>query len=82
MPARKKRDTENESTPEGPNAKTARQQLGRRLRELRIAANLTQEDAALHIERVPSTMYRIEDGRPVSVSAPSAMSAASAICTG
>lgn len=64
MPARKKRDTENEETPEGPNAKTAREQLGRRLRELRIAANLTQEDAALHIERVPSTMYRIEDGQP------------------
>lgn len=66
MPARKKRPTvtgDGES-PEGSGAMAARQQLGRLLRELRDAAGITQEEAARHIERVPSTVYRMEDGQP------------------
>lgn len=63
MPARK-RNTGDDDVPDGPSAKAARQQLGRLLRELREGRDITQEDAAHHIERVPSTMYRIEDGQP------------------
>lgn len=63
MPARK-RNTAEEECPDGPGAMAARQQLGRLLRDLRTAKDITQDEAAQHIERVPSTLYRIEDGQP------------------
>lgn len=63
--ARKKRSTaDDDGSPEGSGAMAARQRLGRLLRELRDAKGFTQEDAARHIERVPSTVYRMEDGQP------------------
>jgi transcriptional regulator with XRE-family HTH domain len=40
-----------------------RRQLGMELRRLRDAADLTLEDAAKHISRVPSTVSRIETGK-------------------
>jgi transcriptional regulator with XRE-family HTH domain len=42
----------------------ARRRLGRLLTELREAKGITQEAAAEFIERVPSTLYKLESGRP------------------
>ncbi|MFV2027636.1 helix-turn-helix domain-containing protein [Micromonospora sp. LOL_028] len=42
----------------------ARRRLGRLLTELREAKAITQGAAAEYIERVPSTLYRIETGKP------------------
>ncbi|MDG4833927.1 helix-turn-helix transcriptional regulator [Solwaraspora sp. WMMD1047] len=42
----------------------ARRRLGRLLSELRVAKGITQDVAAEFIERVPSTLYRMEAGKP------------------
>jgi DNA-binding XRE family transcriptional regulator len=42
----------------------ARRRLGRLLSELRVAKGITQDVAAEFIERVPSTLYRTEAGKP------------------
>lgn len=48
----------------GSGSMAARRRLGRLLSELREAKGITQGEAADHIERVPSTLYRMETGKP------------------
>ncbi|MFV2020776.1 helix-turn-helix domain-containing protein [Micromonospora sp. LOL_023] len=59
MPARR-----NVAGPDGSGSMAARRRLGRLLTELREAKAITQEAAAEYIERVPSTLYRMETGKP------------------
>lgn len=50
--------------PDGSGSMAARRRLGRLLTELREAKGITQEAAAEFIERVPSTLYKMETGKP------------------
>ena len=50
--------------PDGSGSMAARRRLGRLLTELREAKGITQETAAEFIERVPSTLYKMETGKP------------------
>ena len=52
------------ATGESVGAAWARRKVGTMLRELRERAGVTQEDAAAHIERHVTTMYKIENGLP------------------
>lgn len=50
--------------PDGSGSMAARRRLGRLLTELREAKGITQDVAAEYIERVPSTLYKMETGKP------------------